>query len=106
MTFIKVTGLHIPPSSFRTFALFQKDPLCPLAVNAFLPWALQPQASVDLSASAAGAASYCVARSGLLPVFVNSFIGTQPRLFIDLPSVAAFSNNCRVKETDCMSLKA
>lgn len=54
---------------------------------------------MDLSASAAGAASYCVARTGPLPVFVNSFIGTRPHLFIDLWSVAAFPNNCRVKET-------
>ena len=64
-----------------------------------LPQALKPQAFMDLSASVAGAASYCVARTGPLPVFVNSFIGTRPHLFIDLWSVAAFPNNCRVKET-------
>lgn len=55
---------------------------------------------MDLSASAAGAARLlCGQNWPTLPVFVNSFIGTRPHLFIDLWSVAAFPNNCRVKET-------
>ena len=94
MPFVKFTGSGIPPFSFRT----EKTPHAPSQLMC-LPRAPKLQAFMDLSASAAGAMSYCVARTGLLPVFVNSFIGTRPRLFIDLRSVAAFPNNCRVKET-------
>ena len=98
MTFVKVTGSGIPPLSFRAFPLSWKDPPHVPWQLMCLPRALKPQAFMDLSASAGGAASYCVARTGPLPVFVNSFIGTRPRLFIDLRSVAAFPNNCRAKE--------
>lgn len=93
MTFIKVEGcVH----RHAVLEHFPEDPSRPSVLKPFPLQALRPPATVNvLSASARGSAGYCVARAGLLPVFVPCFIETLPGLFIGGQSAATFSQQPR-----------